>query len=144
VGDVHDYMIVFSFGPLSKNELVMRFDVNGASEFLTGMANASKEESRSVAIPGFELSWEKLSDAKIEFKREDGERLEINGARLTLAMSDEACEYAEFLLKKFIEDGEFSSSEFCGFSRRGRKYNTQVFFVKLSSLELLDFSNGVK
>ena len=137
-------MIVFHFGPLSKNELTIRFDVEGANEFLLGVSNISKDASRSMAVDCFEYSGREFIGAQIELKREDEERLEINGARLTLAMSDEACEYAEFLLKKFIEDGDFSPSEFYGFSRKGRKYNTQVFFVKLSSLELLVSSNGIK
>ena len=135
-------MIVFNFGPLSKNELTIRFDVDGAGEFLSGILEISKDLSRSITINCFEYSRRELGAAQIELRREEEERLEFSGRRLTLGVSGEACEYAEFLLKRFLEVGDFSPSEFYGFSRKGRKYNTQVFFVKLNPLELGISSNA--
>ena len=100
-------MIVFYSGPLSKNELTIRFDADGANEFLLGVLNISKNANRSMGVECVKYSGREFVGAQIELKREDEERLEINGARLTLAMSDEACEYAEFLLKKFIGNRTF-------------------------------------
>jgi hypothetical protein len=106
-------MMVFNFGPLSKNELIIGYDVDGANEFLLKISNISKDASRSMVVDCFEYSGREFVGAQIELKREDEERLEINGARLTLAMSDEACEYAEFLLKKFIDEGAENTIRRC-------------------------------
>lgn len=135
-------MVVIDFGSLSKNELTIRFDVDGAGEFLTGILQISKDLSRSITISCLEYSRCGLVAAQIELRREEEERLEFSGNRLTLGVSGEACEYAEFLLKRFLGVGDFSPSEFYGFSRKGRKYNTQVFFVKLDPLELVISSDG--
>lgn len=136
-------MIVFNFGPLSKNELTIRFDAKGAAEFLSAIADISKNESESIIIDCFQYSKRTIVAAQIEIRKGDRERLEMSGGRLTLDMGDEAFEYAEFLLEKFIKIGDFSPSEFYGFSRKDRKYDTQVFFVKFSSNELVVSSNGI-
>jgi hypothetical protein len=138
-------MIVFNFGPLSKNELTIRFDAKGAAKFLSAIADISKGEGEgeSIIIDCFQYSRRTIVAARIEIKKEDKEKLEMSDGRLALGMSDEAFEYAEFLLEKFIKIGGFSPSEFYGFSRKNRKCDTQVFFVKFSSNELVISSNGI-
>lgn len=71
-------------------------------------------------------------EAIIEVRFSVSDRLEIKRNYLLLEMSHDALEYAVHQLRDFLERGYFFPSEFWSFSRAGRKYDTQVFFGKLS------------
>ena len=69
----------------------------------------------------------------IEMRLNVLDRLEMKNNLLLLDMSSDALEYAFYQLSEFLRTGYFFPSEFWSFSREGRKYDTQVFFRKLSS-----------
>lgn len=135
-------MIIFNIGPFSKDELTIRFDREGAIKFLNAVSFFLNQVTDAVVIDCLQYTRNVVDAAEIELKRKDENHLEIRDGRLMLFISDEALEYAEFLLKKFLVEGDFAPAEFYSFSRRGRKYDTQVFFIKFSSIESMISSNG--
>lgn len=135
-------MIIFNFGPLSKDELTIRFDVEGAKIFLMGISNFPDKKNDSITIDCLRYFGRAIGVAEIEIIEESENRLETKGARVTFFMTEEAVEYAQFMLENFLVDGDFSPSEFYGFSRVDRKYDTQVFFTKFSSIESVISTNG--
>jgi hypothetical protein len=134
-------MIIFNFGPFSKDELTIRFDREGATTFLGAVSVFLDQVNDAIAIDCLQYTGRVIDAAEIEFRREDENRLEIGGGKLMLCMSDEALEYAKFLLEKFLVEGDFSPAEFYSFSRKNRKYDTQVFFLKFLSIESIISSN---
>lgn len=135
-------MIIFNIGPFSKDELTIRFDREGAIKFLDAVSFFLNHGTDAVVIDCLQYTRNGVGAAEIELERKDENHLEIRDGRLTLSMSDEAFEYAEFLLRKFLLEGDFAPAEFYSFSRRSRRYDTQVFFLKLSSIESMISSNG--
>ncbi|MDQ0084734.1 MULTISPECIES: hypothetical protein [Variovorax] len=135
-------MIIFNFGPFSKDELTIRFDREGAIKFLDAVSVFFDQANDAIAINCLQYTGHVIDVAEMELKREDENRLEIGGGKLMLCMSDEAFEYAKFLLEKFLAEGDFSPAEFYSFSRKNRKYDTQVFFQKFFSVESIISSNG--
>jgi len=128
-------MIIFNFWPFSKDELTIRFDREGAAIFLSVASSFLSRRNDRNSIDCLQYFGAAFDAAKIEIKRENNNQVEIKGEKLILCMSDEALEYAKFLLEKFIADGDFSPPEFYSFSRKNRKYDTQIFFLKFSSIE---------
>jgi len=135
-------MIIFNIGPFSKDELTIRFDREGAIKFLDAVPFFLDQATDAVVIDCLQYTRNGVGAAEIELKRRDENHLEIREGRLMLFMSDEAFDYAEFLLRKFLVEGDFVPAEFYSFSRRGRRYDTQVFFLKFSSIENMISSGG--
>lgn len=128
-------MIVFHFGPLSKDELTIDFDEEGAG-FLLSKISALIDGIKSVEHVGsLHLFRNNLEEAIIELRLGVLDRLEMKKNSLFLEISLDALGYALHQLTEFLERGYFFPSEFWSFSREGRKYDTQVFFGKLSSRE---------
>lgn len=128
-------MIVFKFGPLSKDELAIRFDAKGAREFISAILHLFDGKNGEEVLDCFKRSSNFVDAARIKMKRDGQDSLEIKGNELLLCMSDDALEYAEFMLEKFLKEGDFSPSEFWEVSRKGRRYDTQVFFLNFSSFD---------
>lgn len=135
-------MIIFNIGPFSADELTIRFDREGVIRFLDAVSLFLNHGTDATVIDCLQYKKNSIGAAKMELKRKDENHLEIRDGRLTLFMSDEAFEYAEFLLRKFLLEGDFAPAEFYSFSRTSRRYDTQVFFLKLSSVEGMISSNG--
>lgn len=128
-------MIIFNFGPFSTDELTIRFDPEGAAIFLSVVSSFLNRKTNQNSFDCLQHFRASVDTAKIEIRREGDNQLEIKGKKLILGMSDEALEYTKFLLEKFIADGDFSPPEFYSFSRKNRKHETQIFFLKFSSFE---------
>lgn len=129
-------MIVFNFGPFSKDELTIRFDAEGGRDFMSAILHICSQKDGEEVIDCFKYYKKSVSAAKIRMKKYEQDRLEEERGGLLFYISDDALEYAKFLLEKFLENGDFSPAEFWSFSRKERKYDTQVFFLKFSSADL--------
>jgi len=126
-------LIVLQFGPLSKDELAIYFDKEGAdllSSKISALLGGKGNAERVGCLRSLRGDPE---ESMIEMRLNVLDRLEMKNNLLLLDMSSDALEYAFYQLSEFLRTGYFFPSEFWSFSREGRKYDTQVFFGKLSS-----------
>lgn len=54
-------------------------------------------------------------------------------AAVCLSMADETIDYAVIKLREFLATGDFASAEFAALMREGRKYDTQVYLLRLDA-----------
>jgi hypothetical protein len=125
-------LIVFHFGPLSKSELTIDFDEEGAVSFFQKISALLDGMDGAEHVACFHSFRGNLEEATIELRLGSLDCLELKKHSLILEMNRDASEYALSQLSEFLGAGYFSPAEFWGFSRAGRKYDTQVFFGKLS------------
>ncbi|WP_454908933.1 hypothetical protein [Variovorax gossypii] len=125
-------MIVFHFGPLSKSELTIDFDEEGAVSFFQKISALLDGIDGVEHVACFHFVRGNLEEATIELRLGSPDCLQLKKHSLNLEMSREASEYALSQLSDFQGVGYFFPAEFWSFSRAGQKYDTQVFFRKLS------------
>lgn len=135
-------MIIFNFGPFSKDELTIRLDREGGIEFLGVVSGFLNKCSDAAVIDCLHYTGHLIDSAEMELRRGGENILEVKSEKITLCMSVEALEYAQFLLQKFLVEGDFSPPEFYSFARKNRKYDTQVFFLKFVSIASMVSDNG--
>lgn len=124
-------MIVFNFGPLSKNELTLAFDNEGAFyliQSLSGLGGKKDEETMACIHLDKQEKWAGFFTVYIS----DFDTVNIDGHHLKIGLDEGSLEYLVFKLEKFLSDGEFSPSEFIALSRPGRKYDTQVYLRRIA------------
>lgn len=126
-------MIIFNFGPLSKDELTITLDDEGARLLLSRIAALAHCASLVERVDCFCYSGENLERAQIELRAENPDLLERGKGKLLLRLSGDAIEYADHQLEVFLEKGYFFPAEYWSFSRSDRKYDTQVFFEKFAA-----------
>lgn len=124
-------MIIFNFGPLSKNELILAFDNEGASylfQRLSGIGGNKDEETMACIHLDKQGEWVGFFTVYID----DFDTVNIDGHHLKIGLDEGSLEYLVFKLEKFLSDGDFSPSEFIALSRPGRKYDTQVYLRRIA------------
>lgn len=124
-------MIVFNFGPLSKNELALSFDNEGAFyliQSLSGLGGKRDEETMACLHLDKQEKWAGFFTVYIS----DFDTVNIDGHHLKIGLDEGSLEYLVFKLEKFLSDGDFSPSEFIALSRTGRKYDTQVYLRRIA------------
>lgn len=124
-------MIVFNFGPLSKNELTLAFDNEGAFyliQSLSGLGGKKDEETMACIHLDKQEKWAGFFTVYIS----DFDTVNIDGHHLKIGLDEGSLEYLVFKLEKFLSDGDFSPSEFIALSRPGRKYDTQVYLRRIA------------
>lgn len=124
-------MIVFNFGPLSKNELTLAFDNEGAFyliQGLSGLGGKKDEETMACIHLDKQEKWAGFFTVYIS----DFDTVNIDGHHLKIGLDEGSLEYLVFKLEKFLSDGDFSPSEFIALSRPGRKYDTQVYLRRIA------------
>lgn len=124
-------MIVFNFGPLSKNELALAFDNEGAFyliQSLSGLGGKRDEGAMACLHLEKQEKWAGFFTVYIS----DFDTVNIDGHHLKIGLDKGSLEYFVFKLEKFLSDGDFSPSEFIALSRPGRKYDTQVYLRRIA------------
>ena len=124
-------MIVFNFGPLSKNELTLSFDNEGAFyliQSLSGLGGKRDEETMACLHLDKQEKWAGFFTVYIS----DFDTVNIDGHHLKIGLDEGSLEYLVFKLEKFLSDGDFSPSEFIALSRPGRKYDIQVYLRRIA------------
>lgn len=124
-------MIVFNFGPLSKNELTLAFDNEGACyliQSLSGLGGKKDEGTMACIHLDKQEKWAGFFSVYIS----DFDTVNIDGHHLKIGLDKGSLEYLVFKLEKFLSDGDFSPSEFIALSRPGRKYDTQVYLRRIA------------
>lgn len=124
-------MIVFNFGPLTKNELTLAFDNEGAFyliQSLSGLGGKKDEETMACIHLDKQEKWAGFFTVYIS----DFDTVNIDGHHLKIGLDEGSLEYLVFKLEKFLSDGDFSPSEFIALSRPGRKYDTQVYLRRIA------------
>jgi hypothetical protein len=128
-------MIAFNFGPLSKDELTITLDKEGAALLLSRISELANGAEDVVIVDCLWYFGRDFDKSRIEFQLELSDRLEIRKNGLLLGLSRDALEYAAYQLSEFLAKGDFFPAEFWSFPRLGRKYDAQIFFAKFSSME---------
>ncbi|MGJ7504813.1 hypothetical protein ACSFBF_30950 [Variovorax sp. ZT5P49] len=128
-------MIAFNFGPFSKDELTITLDEEGAALLLSRISELANGAENAGVVDCLRYFRRDFDKARIEFQSEMSDRLEIRRCGLLLGLSRDALEYAVHQLSEFLAKGYFFPAEFWSFSRLSRKYDTQIFFAKFSSME---------
>jgi len=127
-----EVVLVSFFGPLSKDESAINFDEKSAASLLPKLSGLLSGANSVLCVNCLQSFRGHSEEAVIEMRFNMLDRLEIKKNSLLFDMSPDALEYAVHQLRDFLERGYFFPSEFWSFSRAGRKYDTQVFFGKLS------------
>ncbi|WP_418116940.1 hypothetical protein [Variovorax sp. 350MFTsu5.1] len=116
---------------MSKDELAIYFDGEGADLLLSKISELLDGKGNVEHVGCLRLLRGDPEEAMIELRLNVLDRLEMKNNSLLLDMSSDALEYAFHQLT-----GYFFPSEFWSFSREGRKYDTQVFFGKLTFVKM--------
>ncbi|MBB4220912.1 hypothetical protein ABL849_19920 [Variovorax sp. 375MFSha3.1] len=121
---------------MSKDELAIYFDGEGADLLLSKISELLDGKGNVEHVGCLRLLRGDPEEAMIELRLNVLDRLEMKNNSLLLDMSSDALEYAFHQLSEFLRTGYFFPSEFWSFSREGRKYDTQVFFGKLTFVKM--------
>ncbi len=133
-------MIVFNFGPFSKDELTVTLDPAGAELLRSKIFELLADPSHDQFADCLHCTERVFHDARIAFRMEEIDSVNLASNKLLLCLSRDALTYAQDQLTEFLGKGYFSPAEFWSCQRSGRKYATQILFAKFNSLNDMIFS----